>query len=134
MGLTALTTYDQDGTPEHAHQAHRRDFQANPIDAVVVRKWQRKDYGPVGKVVFLTNAPVAKPLQPFDGYDDHGLIENYCIKEVKQQWELGHSPQENERAVRVHVMFTLLMFALATAYRLQCEREALRGEAVGWQR
>jgi hypothetical protein len=31
-------------------------------------------------------------------------------------------------------MFTLLMFALATAYRLQCEREATAGESVGWQR
>jgi hypothetical protein len=36
--------------------------------------------------------------------------------------------------VRVHVLFTLLMFALATAYRLQCEREARGGEPVGWQR
>ncbi len=26
------------------------------------------------------------------------------------------------------------MFALATAYRLQCEREAAGGEPVGWQR
>jgi hypothetical protein len=34
----------------------------------------------------------------------------------------------------VHVMFTLLMFALATAYRLQCEREARGKEPVGWQR
>ena len=31
-------------------------------------------------------------------------------------------------------MFTLLMFALATAYRLQCEREAVGREPVGWQR
>ena len=31
-------------------------------------------------------------------------------------------------------VFTLLMFALATAYRLQCEREATGGEPVGWQR
>jgi len=30
-------------------------------------------------------------------------------------------------------MFTLLMFALATAYRLQCEREDRGGEPVGWQ-
>ena len=36
--------------------------------------------------------------------------------------------------MRVHVLFTLLMFALATAYRLQCEREATGGEPVGWQR
>jgi hypothetical protein len=75
-----------------------------------------------------------QPLQPFNGYDDRSLIENCCIKEAKQQWELGHPPQKNARAVRVHVVFTLLMFALATAYRLQCEQEARGGELVGWQR
>jgi hypothetical protein len=30
-------------------------------------------------------------------------------------------------------MFTLLMFALATGYRLECEREATGREPVGWQ-
>jgi hypothetical protein len=134
VGITALTTYDQYGTPEHGRHANRRDFQANPINAVVVRKWQGKDYGPGGKTVFLTNAPVDQPLRPFDDDDDRSLIENCCIKEAKQQWDLGHPPQKTERAMQVHVMFTLLMFALATAYRLQCEHEATAGEAVGWQR
>jgi len=134
VGVTALTTYDQYGTPEHARRANRRDFQANPIHAVVVRKWQGKDYGPGGKTVFLTNASVQKPLQVFDDDDDRRLIENCCIKETKQPWELGHPPQKTQRAVRVHVMFTLLMFALATAYRLPCEQEATGGEPVGWQR
>jgi Transposase DDE domain len=134
VGIRGLTTYDQYGTPEHARQAHRRDFQANPLKAVVVRKWQGKESGPGGKTVFRTNAPVAKPLQVFDDDDDRSLIENCCLKEAKQQWELGHPPQQNERAVRVHVVFTLLMFAWATAYRLQCERGAMRGEPVGWQR
>ena len=133
VGITGLTTYDQYGTPEHACQANRRDFQAHPINAVVVRKWQGKDDGLGGKTVFVTNAPVDQPLRPFDDYDDRSLIENCCIKEAKQQWDLGHPPQKTERAVRVHVLFTLLMFALATAYRLQCEREATGGEPVGWQ-
>jgi hypothetical protein len=134
VGITGLTSYDYYGTPEHARQAHRRDFQGNPINAVVVRKWSGKDDGPGGKTVFLTNGPVQQPLQPFDDDDDRSLIENCCIKEAKQQWDLGHPPQKTERAVRIHVMFTLLMFALATAYRLQCEREATGGEPVGWQR
>ena len=77
--------------------------------------------------MFLTNTSVAKPLQPFDDYDDRSLIENGCIKEAKQQWDLGHPPQKTERAVRVHVMCTLRLFALATAYRLQCEREVFGG-------
>jgi Transposase DDE domain len=134
VGITGVTTYDQYGTPEHARHASRRDFQANPINAVVVRQWQSKDYGPGGKAVFLTNAAVQRPLQPFDAYDDRSLIENCCIKAATQQWDLGHPPQKTARAVRVHVVFTLLMFALATAYRLQCEREAIGGEPVGWQR
>ena len=36
--------------------------------------------------------------------------------------------------MRVHVLVTLLRFALATAYRRQCEREATGGEPVGWPR
>src|ERR687887_2581043 len=82
----------------------------------------------------MTNASVAKPLPVFDDYDDRRLIENGWIKATKPPWELGHPPQKTERAVRVHVVFTLLLFALATAYRLPCEREAVGGEPVGWQR
>jgi hypothetical protein len=84
--------------------------------------------------VFLTNGSVAKPLLPFADDDERRLIANCCIKETKQQWDLGHPPQKNERAVRVPVVFTLLMFARATAYRLPCAREDRGGEPVGWQR
>jgi hypothetical protein len=134
VGIAGLTTYDQYGTPEHGRQHHRRDFEAHPIHAVVVRRWQGKDYGPGGKTVFLTNASVQQPLHPFDDYDERSLIENCCIKEAKQQWDLNHPPQKTGRAVRVHVLFTFLMFALATAYRLRCEQAALGAEPVGWQR
>jgi Transposase DDE domain len=134
VGITGLTTYDQYGTAEQGRHDNCRDFQPNPIHAVVVRQWQGKDYGPGGTTVFLTNAAVDQPLRPFDDYDDRSLIENCGIKTCKQQWDLGHPPQKTERAVRVHVVFTLLMFALATVYRLPCEREAMGGEPVGWQR
>lgn len=134
VGMTGLTTYDQYGTPEHERQAHRHDFQANLINAVVVRQWQGKDDGPGGNTVLLTNIPVEQPLQPFDDDADRRLSEHCCIKEAKQQWDLGHPPQKTARAVRVQVMFTLLLFALGTAYRLPCEREATGGEPVGWQR
>jgi hypothetical protein len=134
VGITGLTSYEQYGTEEHGRRHNRRDFESNPIHAVVVRKWHGKDYGPGGKTVFLTNAAVQQPLKPFDDYDDRSLIENCCIKEAKQQWDLGHPPQKSARAVRVHVMFTLLMFALATAYRWQYEKAALGEEPVGWQR
>jgi hypothetical protein len=101
VGITALTPDDQDGTPEHGRHANRRDFQGNLINAIVVRKWYGRGYGPGGNTVFLTNASVAKPLQPFDDYDARSLIENCCIKGAKQQWDLGHPPRKTERAVRV---------------------------------
>jgi hypothetical protein len=101
---------------------------------VVVRQWHNRDYGPGGKTVFLTNAAVDKSLQPFDDDDDRSLIENCCMKESKQQWSVKHPPQKTARAVCVHVMFTLLMFALATAYRLQCEQVEAGAEPLGWQR
>lgn len=134
VGITGLTTYDHYGPPAPGRQANRRDFQANPLHAVVVRQGPGKDDGPGGKTVFLTNASVQPPLQPFDDDDDRRLIENGCITAAKQQWALGHPPQKPARAVRVHVLFTLLRFALATAYRRQCEREARGGEPVGWPR
>jgi hypothetical protein len=86
-----------------------------------------------GKTVFLTNAAVDKPLQPCDD-DDRRRIEQGCLKEAKPQWNVKHPPQKTGRAVRVHVLFTLRLFALATAYRLPCEHEATGGEPVGWQR
>jgi len=134
VGITGLTTYEQYGTEEHGRHHHRRDFEPNPINGVVVRKWKGRDYGAGGKTVFLTNAPVQQPLKPFDDYDDRSLIENCCIKEAKQQWDLKHPPQKTARAVRVHVLFTLLLFALATGYRLQGEQAARGEEPVGWQR
>jgi hypothetical protein len=134
VGIAGLTTYDQYGTPEHGRHRNRRDFQSNSINAVVVRKWHGHEYGPAGKTVFWTHAPVDKPLQLFDDDDDRSLIENCSITESKQQWRLKPPPQKSARAVRVHVLFTRLLFALATAYRWHCEQEDRGGEPVGWQR
>jgi len=36
--------------------------------------------------------------------------------------------------MRVQVLFTLLMFALATAYRWPCQQEKMGPTPVGWQR
>ena len=49
VGITGLTTYDQYGTPEHGRHHNRRDFQANPINAVVVRKWHGQGLWPGGQ-------------------------------------------------------------------------------------
>lgn len=134
VGITGLTAYEPYGTEAHRRHPNRRDFAPNPIHAVVVRTWHGKAYGPGGNTVFLTNASGQQPLQPFDDDDDRSLIENCGIKDAKQPWDLGQPPKKTARAVRVHGLFTLLLFALATAYRQPCEREALAGEPVGWQR
>jgi hypothetical protein len=65
VGIAVLTTDDQYGTPEHGHGHKRRDFQPNPINAVAVSMWNGREYGPGGNTVFLTNAPMENPLQPF---------------------------------------------------------------------
>jgi hypothetical protein len=43
VGLAGLTSYDRYGTAEHRRHSNRRDFQPNPINAVVVRRWNGKD-------------------------------------------------------------------------------------------
>lgn len=80
----------------------------------------------------LTNATVDKPLQPFDDDDDRRLIEHCGMKASKQQGRVTHPPQKPARGV--HVLFTLLLFALATAYRLPCEHVEAGAEPIGWQR
>jgi hypothetical protein len=82
----------------------------------------------------LTNATVDKPWPPFDDDDDRRLIEHGCLKERQQPWSLKPPPQKSARAVRVHVLFPWLMFALATAYRLQGEPVEAGTEPLGWQR
>jgi hypothetical protein len=134
VGIAGLTTDEQYGTSEHGRSHNRRAFQAKPLNAVVVRQRKGNNDGPGGNTVVLTHASVATPLRPFDDDDERSLIENGCIKACKQQWDLGHPPQKTERAVRVHGLFTRLMCALATAYRLPCEHEATAGEPVGWPR
>ena len=62
MGIAGLTPDDQDGSPEHGRRRRHRDFQPHPINAVVVRQWHGRDYGPGGTTVFLTSAPGDKPL------------------------------------------------------------------------
>jgi hypothetical protein len=134
VGITGLTTYDPYGTSAHGRHHHRRDFQPNRLNAVVVRTWNGREYGPGGKTVFLTHAAVDTPLRPFDDADDRRLLEHCGIKERKQPWRLKHPPQKTARAVGVHVILTLLLFALATAYRRQCEQDDRGQEPVGWQR
>jgi hypothetical protein len=110
------------------------DRQPHRINAVVGRQWRGQDAGPGGQPVFLTHASVAKPLPPVDAEDERRLIEPCGLKAAKHPWARGHPPLQHARAVQVHVLFTRLLFALATASRLACACEARGAERVGWPR
>src|SRR5260370_943148 len=65
VGLEALTSYDSYGAAEQTQHAQRRDYEGQPINAVVVRRWDNRLPKP-GGTVSLTNAPVSDPLTIFD--------------------------------------------------------------------
>src|SRR5947209_2744493 len=117
VGLEALTTYDSYGAPEQTQHAHRRDYEGQPINAVVVRRWDNRVPATEG-TVYLTNGSVSDPFVVFDAYDGRSVIENGIFKEGKHPWHLERFPKKSEAAVVVHCHFTLLVMALCTAFRL----------------
>ncbi len=123
VAIEELTTYDSYGEPEQTQHAHRRDYQGQPINAVVVRRWDNRVPASAG-TVYLTNGPVRDPFVVFDTYDWRSVIENGIFKEGKYPWHLGRFPKKTEAAVVVHCYFTLLVMALCTAFRLGQARPA----------
>jgi hypothetical protein len=117
VGLEALTSYDSYGAAEETHHAHRRDYEGQPINAVVVRRWDNR-VPKGGGTVYLTNAPVNDPFTVFDTSDWRSVIENGIFKEGKHPWHLLRFPKRTEAAVVVHCFFTLLVMGLCTAFRL----------------
>src|SRR2546426_1400026 len=117
VGIEGLTTYDSYGDPEQTQHAHRRDYEGQPINAVVVRRWDNRVPATEG-TVYLTNGPVSDPFVVFDSYDWRSVIENGIFKEGKHPWHLLRFPKRTQAAVVVHCHFTLLVMALCTAFRL----------------
>jgi hypothetical protein len=124
VGIEGLTSYDSYGEPEQTQHAHRRDYEGQPINAVVVRRWDNRVPASEG-TVYLTNGPVSDPFVVLDSYDWRSVIENGIFKEGKYPWHLGHFPKRTEAAVVVHVHFTLLVMALCTAFRLWQAQQAM---------
>ena len=124
VGLEALTSYDSYGSVEQTQQAGRRDYVGQPINAVVVRRWDNR-VPKGGGTVYLTNASVSDPFTVFDTYDWRSVIENGLFKEGKHPWHLLCFPQRTEAAVVVHCHFTLLVMGLCTAFRLWQAQSAL---------
>jgi hypothetical protein len=122
VGVAALGSYDQYGTAEHAAGANRKDFVANPINAVVVTAWAGHHFELGKEPVFLTSLPVSAPLAVLDLYDLRSLIENTAFRELKQGWGLGRFPKKTLAAVRGHVVLTLLTFTLTNAFQTDAGR------------
>ncbi|MCK9222423.1 MAG: transposase [Limnochordia bacterium] len=123
IGIKDLHFWDSYNDPEDLKRMRRRGYRPKPINAVVVRIWDNKEYGPGGKVVYLTNQPVEKPLETFDNYDGRSLIENTLFREGKQAWALENIPQKNQRAAVAHIFITFAMVALTMAYRTWMKEE-----------
>ena len=94
----------------------RRDRPA--LNAVVVQQWHNQT--PAGGArVYLTNLSVTNPWPVVDAYDDRSWIENGLFRQNKQFGQLTRwFPQKSEAGVRSHLVFVMLIFAVATAYRL----------------
>ena len=123
VGIEALTSYDQYGDAAYTHNAHRKDYVGQPINAVVVRKWENR-VPKTGGTVYLTNGAVRDPFVVFDTYDGRSVIENGLFKEGKYPWHLLNFPKRTEAAVIVHGHLTLLVMGLTTAFRLWQKQQA----------
>jgi hypothetical protein len=88
------------------------------LNAVVVQQWHN-EIPAGGARVYLTNLTVTNPWTVVDAYDDRSWIENGLFRQNKQFWRLTRwFPQKSAAGVRSHLVFVMLMFAVATAYRL----------------
>jgi len=117
MGVKGLLSYDQFGEEEHRRRRGRKDFKANPINGVMVLRWNGKDYEPGKEKVFLTNLSVSLPMKIIEQYDLRSEIENQGFRELKQGYHLLKYPQKTVSAVRAHAVLTLIIYSLVNAYK-----------------
>jgi hypothetical protein len=117
MGVRGLVSYDQFGEEEHRRRKGRKDFKANPINAVMVIRWDGKDYEPGKEKVFLTNLSVSRPMKIIERYDLRSEIENLGFRELKQGYHLLKYPQKTEAAVRAHAVLTVIIYSMVNAYK-----------------
>jgi len=135
VGIESLTSAGFYGELGGGSHENRKDFLANPINAVLVLHDPYKENNPRSQtMVILTNGSVKKPLKVYDGYDARSEIENALFREAKQAWFIERAPRNNIDAFRSHVYLTLAMMALTAAFQTwmdqQDEREQ-RGEESG---
>ena len=120
VGIKGLVSYDQYGDEEHNKKnRHSKNFTTNPINVVMVTKWNKEEYTRGKEKVFLTTLRVDKPVSVIKKYKLRSLIENTTFRELKTGWLIENIPKKTETAVRTHVFLTLCMFNMCKAYRSQ---------------
>lgn len=131
-GLTSAGFYGELGSGSHEN---RKDFTANPINAIVVLDDPYKLNNPGSDtLVILTNGAVNKPFKVYDGYDARSEIENGLFREAKQAWFIQRPARNNAAAFRSHVYLTLIVMALTTAFQTwmdQQDKLAQKGQDTG---
>lgn len=128
--LTSAGFYGELGSGSHEN---RNDFRPNPINAVVVLRDPYKDNNPnIKTMVILTNGPIEKPLDVYDGYDARSEIENSLFRESKQGWHLKRPPVNTKAGFLVHSYLTILTMGLTTAFRdWMVKQEEIENEDIG---
>jgi len=134
-GIRDLRTagfYSERGSGSHEN---RTDFEANPINAVVVLDdpYCRNNPG-CNTLVILTNAAVENPLSVYDGYDGRSEIENGLFREAKQAWFIERPARNTANGFRAHAYLTIVVMALTTAFRTWMDKQdklAQRGQETG---
>lgn len=113
----------------HNRPIDATNYLGQPINAVVVRRWENR-IPTGGGTVYLTNAEVGDPFTIFDTSDWRSGIENGIFKEGKHPWQLLRFPQRTEAAVIVHCHLTLLVMWVCTAFRLSHARSTTTANEI----
>ena len=119
LGIASLTTYDQYGDEEHYKNRYKKSFSPNPINCVMVTKWNGKEYEPGYEKIFATSLNVDEPLKIIDDYSLRSLIENKLFRELKQGWNLARIPMKKKAAVTSHAILTLIMYSLNACFHTE---------------
>ena len=83
LGVRGLLSYDQFGEEGHKRRKGRKDFRANPINGIMVVRWEGREYGVGEEKIFLTSLSVGRPLRVLEQYDLRSEIENQGFRELK---------------------------------------------------
>jgi hypothetical protein len=119
LGVRGLLSYDQFGEEGHKRRKGRKDFRANPINGIMVVRWEGREYEVGEEKIFLTSLSVGRPLRVLEQYDLRSEIENQGFRELKQGYHLLKYPQKTCSAIRAHAVLTLIIYSLVNAYKSQ---------------